>query len=236
MTGTLINAAGVIVGALLGIFLKRGIPARIRDSLMKVEGLAIVLIGLSSLLQQMLSVNAESGRLNCDGGMLLLISLVGGCLVGELARIDDRLNAAGMLVERRFKADGFSSGLVTASLVFCVGAMAVIGPINEGLTGDRSLLYIKTLLDSTTSVVLASVMGIGVLFSFVPILVVQGIPALLAVQLSPYITPELLTDFCMVGYALVTAIGVNFLVDAKIKIANLLPALLFPVTYHVLCV
>lgn len=232
MIGNLVNVAAIVVGALLGVLLKKGIPESIRDSLMKVEGLAIVIIGLTGVLTETFSVNAETGRLDSSGGLLLLVSLVIGCLAGELLRIDDRINAAGLMVEKRFQADGFARGLVTASIVFCMGAMAIIGPINEGLTGDRSILYIKALLDGTTSIVLASVMGIGVLFSAVPVLVVQAIPALLAAQLAPYITPQLLSLFCLVGYTLVTAIGLNFLADTRVKIANLLPSLLVPVAYY----
>ncbi len=232
MIGTLVNVVAIVIGAGLGVLLKKGIPERIRDSLLKAEGLAIVIIGLSSVLGEMFSVNAETGKLRGDGGLLLLVSLVLGCLMGEALRIDDRINAAARMVEKRFQAEGFAKGLVAATIVFSVGAMAVIGPINEGLSGDRSILYIKSMLDFTTAIVLASVMGIGVLFSCVVVFVVQAIPALLAAQLAPYITPPLLSLFCMVGYTLVTAIGINFLSETKIKVANLLPSLLIPIGYY----
>ncbi len=232
MTGNLVNTAAIVLGALIGVLLKKGIPERIRDSLLRVEGLAIVVIGLSSVLGEMLSVNAETGRVSADGGLLLLVSLVLGCLAGEGIRIDDRINRAAGLVERRFRSDGFAKGLVASTIVFSIGAMAVIGPLNEGLSGDRSILYIKSLLDFTTSIVLASVMGIGVLFSCVPVFIVQSVPALLATQLAPHITPVLLSLFCMVGYTLVAAIGVNFLCETKIRVANLLPSLLVPIGYY----
>lgn len=232
--GTLVNVAAIILGALAGVLLKKGIPERIRDALLKIEGLAIVIIGLAGVFGEMFSVNPETGRLASDGGLLLLVSLVLGCLAGEALRIDDRINAAARMAEKRFQADGFAKGLVAAGIVFSIGAMAVIGPLNEGLSGDRSILYIKSLLDFTGALVLASVMGIGVLFSCVPVLVVQSIPALLAAQLAPYITPALLSLFCMVGYTLVTVIGLNFLSDTKIRVANLLPSLLVPVGYYFL--
>lgn len=234
MIGTVVNVLGVVIGAAIGLLLKRGIPARISDTLMRIQGLAIVLIGLSGVLGEMFSVNAKSGRLESTGGLLLLISLMAGCVAGELLRIDDRFNAFGMLVERRFKSDGFAKGFVTASIIFCIGAMAIIGPINEGLTGDTRILYIKSTLDFTTSIVLASVLGVGVLFSSLSVLVVQAIPTLLAAQLSAYITPELLSMFCMVGYSLVMTIGLNFLLKAEIKVANLLPSLLGPILYFFL--
>lgn len=234
MLGTLVNTAAIILGALIGMLLKKGIPERIREALIKIEGLAIVIIGLSGVFGEMFTISTETGKITGDGGLLLLVSLVLGCVIGEMTRIDDHINTAARKVESRFKADGFAKGLVAASLVFSIGAMAVIGPLNEGLSGDRSILYIKSLLDFTTSIVLASVMGAGVLFSCVPVLVVQSIPALLAAQLAPHITPQLLSLFCMVGYTLVMAIGLNFLCDTKIKVANLLPSLLIPVAYYFL--
>ena len=230
--GTLVNVAAIVVGALLGVLLKKGIPDRIRESLLRVEGLAIVLIGLAGVFGEMFVVTPETGKVKGDGGLLLLVSLVLGCLIGEALRIDDRINAAARMVEKRFQADGFAKGFVAATIVFSIGAMAVIGPLNEGLSGDRSILYIKSLLDFTASIVLASVMGIGVLFSCVPVFVVQIVPALLAAQLAPHITPTLLSLFCMVGYTLVTAIGLNFLFETKIKVANLLPSLLVPIGYY----
>lgn len=233
MLGTLVNVGAIVVGALLGLVLKKGIPNQIRDSLIKAEGLAIVLIGVSSVLGEMFSVDLGTGGLVCNGGLLLLVSLVLGCVIGELLRIDDRINAAGLRIEQRFAADdGFAKGLVTAALLFCIGAMSVIGPINDGLAGDRTILYIKSTLDFTTALVLTSVLGIGVLFAAIPVLVFQAIPALLAKQLAPLITPELLSSFCMVGYSLVTVMGINFLSESKVKTANLLPALLVPVGHY----
>lgn len=232
MIGTLVNVAAIAVGALFGVLLKKGIPERIRSSLLRVEGVAIILIGLSCTLCEMLSIDPETGKLTAGGGLLLLVSLVIGCLVGEALHIDDHINAAGRMVENRFQADGLAKGLVTASIVFCLGAMSIIGPINEGLTGDREILLIKALLDFTAAIVLASVMGIGVAFSALSVLVFQAIPALLAAQLAPFITPELLSPFCMVGYTLVAIIGLNFLLDTDIRIANLLPSLVVPVAYH----
>lgn len=232
MTGTLVNAAGIILGALIGLLLKKGIPERLNTAIIKAEGLAIGIIGLAGLLKEMLTVDPVTGKLSDNGGLLLLISLVLGCVTGEALRIDDRLNQFGLFVEKKTGTAGFARGFVTASLIFSVGAMSIIGPLNDGLSGDASILYIKTMLDMTTAVVLASALGTGVLFSFVPVLFFQSIPALLARSLAPYISDALLSPFCMVGFAIVVCIGVNFLVDAKIKVANLLPALLVPVIYY----
>ncbi len=234
MTGTLVNVAGIIIGSLIGLLLKRGIPERINAAILKVEGLAVAVIGLNGLLTAMLTLDVATGKIKDSGGLLLLISLVIGCFVGEALRIDDYINKLGLFVENKLKSDGFAKGFVTATLIFCIGAMSIIGPINDGLTGDASILYIKTMLDATTSIVLASSLGVGVLFAFIPVLIVQSIPALLARQLAPFISEPLLTSFCMVGFASVICVGLNFLCDTKIKVANLLPSLLVPILYYVI--
>lgn len=233
MLGTWVNVGGIVAGSLIGLAVKKGIPEHINAAILKAEGLGIVIIGLNGILAAMLAVDGE-GRISDSGGLLLLVSLVVGCLIGELLRIDDHLNNLGRLVETRMGTAGFAKGFVAASLIFPIGAMAVIGALNDGLTGDTKVLYIKSLLDFTTSIVLASALGVGVIFSAVPVLLLQGGVTLLAGVIAPYITQALLDVFCMVGYTLVMAIGINFIVDSKIKVANLLPALVIPVLYHFL--
>lgn len=234
MTGTLVNFFAIMLGGVVGLLLKRGIPARINDSVLKIEGVVVAVIGLNGMLTVMLSVDPETGALQSNGELLLLISLVLGCIAGELVRLDDLLNRFGGWVERRIgdKGDGFSKGFISASLIFSVGAMSVIGPLNDGLNGDSGILLIKSMLDGTTAVILASTLGFGVLFSAVPVFLFQGAVALLAGWISPYVSGELLNMFSMAGYAIVLCIGINFLLDAKIKTANLLPALAVPVVYY----
>lgn len=231
MIGTLVNVAGIIIGSLAGLLFRKGIPEHINEAILKVQGLAVTIIGLNGLLGSMITVDA-AGKLHDSGGLLLLVSLAIGCLAGELLRLDDRFNQFGFWVEGKIKSDGFARGFVTASLIFSIGAMSIIGPINEGISGDPGILYIKTMLDGTVSIVLASALGAGVLFACVPVFIVQAIPALLARQLAPFISDQLLSLFCMVGYAIVICIGLNFLVNTKIKVANLLPALFVPVIYY----
>lgn len=232
MRGTLVNVLAIIVGSLIGLLLKKGIPERINSAILKMQGFAIIIIGLNGVLGTMITVDIATGKLKDSGGLLLLISLTLGCVVGEVLRIEDRVNQFGLWIEGKIHSDGFARGLVSASLVFSIGAMSVIGPINDGLRGDSSILYIKSMLDGITSIVLASSLGIGVLFACVPTFVVQAIPALLARQLSPFISDQLLSVFCMVGYSIVICIGLNFVFNTKIKIANLLPSLIVPVVYY----
>ena len=233
MTGTFVNVAGIMAGSLIGLLIRKGIPAHINEAIMKIQGVAICIIGLNGVIGSMFKAGPE-GKLSDSGGLLLLVSLVLGCLVGEFLAFDRRLNSFGMWVEKKINMGGFSRGFVTATLIFSIGAMSIIGPINDGLTGDSTVLFIKTMLDGTTSIVLAASLGAGVLFASVPVLVVQAVPALLARQLAPFISDELLALFCMVGYTIVICIGYNFLAEEKqrIKTANLLPALVVPVVYY----
>lgn len=229
MIGTLINAGGVVLGSLLGLLLKKGIPERINDAVTKAEGLAIMIIALNGIIAAMFSADRSTGKLSDSGGLLLLGCLVVGCIIGELIDIDRHLEKMGLWVEGRMNARGFAKGFITASLLFCVGAMSIIGPLNDGLRGDTSVLLVKSTLDFTTSIILASSLGVGVLFAAVPVLVLQGALAMLSRWIEPFISTELLNMVCMVGYTIVLAIGLNFVCKTAIKTANLLPALLLPI-------
>ena len=225
--------AAIVAGALLGMAVKKGIPHRIEENLTRIQGLAVGLIGLNGVIASMFTVDADGG-ISDNGGLLLLVSLVVGCVVGELLRIDDHLNGFGTFVEKKINIQGFSQGFITASIITCVGAMSIVGALNEGLTGDSEVLLVKSTLDFVTCLVLASSLGIGVAFAAVPTLIYQGAITLGAGFLSPYISQELLDMICMVGYAIVICIGLNLLLDAKIRTANLLPAILVPVLNNLL--
>ena len=231
MVGTFVNVGGIVIGSLIGLFFKRGIPENINKAIIKAEGVAILVIGLNGVLTAMLSVGA-GGKLESDGALLLLVSLVAGCLIGEALKIEDRLNGLSGVMERRLKSDNLSKGFVTATLVFVIGAMAIVGALNDGLTGDHTILFTKTMLDFITSIVLAASLGVGVIFSAIPVFIVQGAISMLARFIAPYISDELIRLFSMVGYALVMALGFNFVADTKIRAANLLPALAVPIAYY----
>ena len=232
MSGTLLNALGVIAGSLIGMALKKRIPQNLGDQVLRILGLATGIIAITGIISAMFTLDGAAGALVSSGGFLLLVSLVIGCVAGELMRIDERINTFGKRVEERFSASGFARGFVAASLLFPVGVMAIIGPLNDGLRGDISILVIKTGLDFTASIILASTLGIGVLFSIVPLILFQGSITLLAGLLYPFVSPELLDLFSMVGYAIVLCIGINFVAGTNIRVANLLPALAVPVVYY----
>ncbi|MBE6881531.1 MAG: DUF554 domain-containing protein [Ruminococcaceae bacterium] len=235
MLGTIVNVITVIVGGLLGMLLKKGIKSEIMDNVMKAEGVAVLVIGMNGVLTNMLSVG-ENGKIVENGGLVLLISLALGAFIGEILKIDDHLNGLGAWVEKRVKSDGFSKGFVSAFIIFCVGSMSIIGAVNDGLSGDSSVLFVKSTLDFITAMVLASAMGIGVVFACVPLFAYQGIISLFASYIKPVIEefPDMMTQFSMVGYAIIMCIGINFIAGQKIKTANLLPAMLIPVMYNLL--
>ena len=235
MFGTIVNVATVIAGGLIGMLLKKGIKSEIMNNVMKAEGVAVLIIGMSGVFTNMLSVG-EDGKIVESGGLILLISLALGTLIGELIRLDDRINGLGSWVEKRVKTDGFAKGFVSAFIIFCVGSMSIIGAVNDGLSGDSSVLIVKSTLDFITAMVLASAMGIGVVFSCVPLFMYQGLISLFASFIKPVIEayPHMMIQFSMVGYAIIMCIGINFIVGPKIKTANLLPAMLVPVLYNLL--
>lgn len=233
MTGTLVNAAAIAAGGCVGLLLKKGVKGSHQDSINKALGVAVLVLGLNGVISSMFTVNAD-GTLASSGELLLIISLVLGTLAGEALRIDDRLNGLSGLVERRLHLSGFAQSFVNGAPIYCVGAMAIIGALNDGLRGDASVLYIKSLLDGISSVVLGATLGPGVIFAALPVLVYQGSISLLAGALEPFLAGELLGQICGVGYCLVLCIGINFLGMTKIKTANMLPALLVPVLWSFL--
>lgn len=235
MTGTIVNVVTVIVGGLIGMLLKKNIKSEIMDNVMKAEGIAVLIIGMNGVLTNMLSVG-EDGKLSESGGLVLLISLALGAFIGEILKIDDGIGRLGKWVEKRVGSDGFSKGFVSAFIIFCVGSMSIIGAINDGLSGDSSVLFVKSTLDFITAAVLASTMGIGVVFACVPLFVYQGAISLFSAYIKPFIDayPEMMNQFSAVGYAIIMCIGINFIVGQKIKTANLLPAMMIPVMYNLL--
>lgn len=226
----MVNGAAIAAGALVGLLIKKGLPQNVEDMAMKMVGLAVSVIGLNGVLSSMLTVS--DGKIASDGSILLLVSLVVGGVLGELLRLEERINAFGQKIEKRLGVGGFAKGFVSASLVFSVGAMAIVGALYDGLSGDSSVLLVKSAIDAIAAVVFASSLGVGVVFSAVPVVLYEGAIALGAGFLAPVLEGALLDGICMVGYCIVLCIGTNFLGATKIKTTNLIPALLLPVGYY----
>ncbi len=231
--GTIVNVAAIVIGGFLGLLFKGGLKDRFRDLLMQACGLAVIFIGASGVFEMMLGI--KDGGLSSSGQMLIVLSLALGGLVGELINIEKGLDSVGEKLKKLVRAGNdnkFVDGFVTASLVFCVGAMAICGPIDEALTGDSSTLYVKSILDMIMVMVLASVYGVGAIFSALAVGVYQGIFTVFGVFIADFMTDTLITELTGVGSVLIFAVGLNLLFPKKIRVGNLLPALIVPVVYE----
>ncbi len=229
MTGTLVNAGMIAAGSCVGLILKKGLRPHLEQAIHQATGLAVIMIGLNGALTNMLSSDPATGSVSSSGELMLVFSMILGAIVGESLGIEEHLNRLGDLVEDKLHLSGFAQSFVNGTLIYCVGAMAIVGAINDGLLGDPSTLITKGVLDGVTSIVLAASMGPGVLFSAIPVILYQGGLTLFAGLLEPVLQGELLRQICAAGFVLVGCIGVNFMSDKfHIKVANFLPALLVP--------
>lgn len=228
--GTIINTLAVIVAGALGLFLKNGIKPRFQQILMQANGLAVIFIGISGVMQHMLVV--ENNAISTKGTMLLIFSLVIGALLGEWINIESKMDHLGEKIKAAVKMQNdnrFVDGFVTTSLIICVGAMAIVGSMQDGLTGDSSMLIAKSLLDFVIVIILTATYGIGSAFSALPIFLYQGSITLLAAFLGSIISDNLIADLSFVGSALIFCVGVNLIREKTFRVANMLPALLVPV-------
>ena len=224
--GTIANTAAVILGGVLGLLLKNGIAKRFENILMQALGLATVFIGISGVLKYMLVV--EAGGISTQGTMLLIFSLVIGCLVGEWVDLESKMEVIGIKLKAlaKIKNDNrFVDGFVTTSLIICVGAMAIVGAMQDGLTGDSSMLIAKSLLDFVLVAILTAAYGIGAAFSAIPIFVYQGAITLIAALFGSVIGDNLIAELSFVGNALVFCVGVNLVREKTFRVANMLPVL-----------
>ncbi|MBQ2759969.1 MAG: DUF554 domain-containing protein [Clostridia bacterium] len=227
MLGVFVNVATVILGSSIGLLLKKGIPERISKAVMTAIGLCTVYIGID-------------GALEGNNTIVLIISMVLGTIIGTAIDIDGKLNKLASFVERKMKKDNDKStvaqGFITGSLLFCVGAMSIVGSLNSGLSGDHTVTYTKSILDLISSCMLASTLGIGVMFAAAFVLVYQGGLVLLAELLQGVLTDTALTsELTCAGSVMIIALGLNITGISKFKVANFLPALLVvPLVYYLI--
>lgn len=225
--GTIINVAGVLVGGLLGALLGKKLAARFQNILSCAAGICVIFIGAGGAFSEMLSV--QSDTLSAGGSMMLIASVCIGAVLGELLNLEKRTEQFGSWLKARTKSDkdaGFVEGFVTASLTICIGAMAVIGPIRDGIYGDYSILLTKSILDAIIIMVLTASYGKGCVFSAIPILVFEGLITVLAKLIQPLMTPAALSNLSFVGSVLIFCVGINLVFGKKIKVANLLPSVI----------
>ncbi len=222
MLGTIVNTIAVIIGAVIGMVVKKGLPEKMADTLMKGLGLCTLFLGIS-------------GSLEGENSLILIISMVVGTLIGEGIDLEEKLNALGNWVENKFKGkntDGKTSvaeGFVTASLLFCVGAMTIVGSLQSGLQGNHEMLFNKSVLDFVAAIIFASTLGIGVAFSAVFVFVYQGAITLLAQWIAPFLTDTVIAEMTCVGSVIIIGLALNMLGITKLRVMNYVPAIFVPI-------
>ena len=225
MLGVIVNVITVIIGSCIGLLFKKGIPEKVNSAVMVGLGTCTLYIGISGSL--------------CGNNVLIVISsIVLGAISGTLLNIDGAINRLAKGVETKFKKEGqiisIAEGFVTSTLLFCVGSMTVTGSIQAGLTGDNSVLITKAMLDFVSSMMLASSLGVGVLLASVSVFTIQGGLVVLAGLISPFMSTGAINEMTCVGSILIIMIGTNLMGITKIKVADLLPAIIFaPIIYHI---
>lgn len=237
--GTIVNVAAVISGGIVGMLFGKKINAEIRDSLMKAAGVAVIFIGISGALSGLLRVAAEGGgALTTNGALMMIISLILGTLAGELIKIEKRLDSFGEWLKRKTGSaedGGFVGAFVNTSLVICVGAMAVVGSIEDGLRGEPATLYAKALLDFLIVIIMTATLGKGCIFAFIPIGIFQGTITALSKFAEPLFSlGSVISDMSLVGNVLIFLVGINICFGKKFNVGNMLPSLIVAVIYSVI--
>lgn len=233
MFAFLINAGTVIIGSIIGLIFKKYIKKETCDSVLKAMGIVILLIGIIGVIENMITVGG--GELSSSGTLLLIIAIAIGTFIGEFLRIEDHMNKFADKLEQKINKGKIAEGFITATLIYCVGSMAIIGSMESAL-GNPNTIYLKSALDGITSIALASTLGFGVAISSVSIIIYQGILTALFYFLGNFMPADFITSFSMVGYSMVAAIGFNFLMKDKIKVGNMLPALLVVIVYYLISI
>lgn len=230
--GTLVNAAAIIVFGVIGTVFGNRISENIQESLMTVNGVAVLFIGAAGTLGEMFVV--QDGALQTQGTMMMIGSLCIGVVIGELFRIEYHIEKFGeWLKARTGNSDDatFVNGFVTASLTVCIGAMAVVGALQDGMTGNHAILFTKAVLDAIIILVMSASLGKGCIFSFIPVGIFQGSITLLARLISPFMTDAGMNNLDLVGSVMIFCVGINLVFDRKIRVANMLPGLIISVAW-----
>lgn len=223
MLGTLVNTAAVLVGSCIGLLFRKGLPERFGQVIMKGLGLCVMYI-------------CVKGALKGENEIIAILSIAVGAVIGELLRLDERLEKLGGWIERKCKKreddkTSVTEGFVSASLLFCVGAMTILGSLESGISGDHSTLFLKSILDFTCSIIYASTLGYGVIFSAATVLVIQGSITLLAGWIAPVLTETVILEMSCVGSILIIGLALNMLGITKLKTMNYIPAIFLPLLF-----
>lgn len=228
--GTIINTGAIVAGGLAGILFGRFLKENVQDTLSKCCGVSTLMIGIAGALEKMLTL--ENGAISSGGSMLLVLCLTVGGVIGELLNLEGAFECFGRWLKEKTgnaKDKGFVNAFVTASLTVCIGAMAIVGSIQDGLTGDYSILATKAVLDFIIIMVMSCSLGPGAAFSAIPVAILQGSVTALAGLVRPVMTEAALNNLSLVGSVLIFCVGINLLWGKKVRVANLLPAIVLAV-------
>ncbi|MGN0134317.1 MAG: DUF554 domain-containing protein [Anaerotignum sp.] len=230
--GTIINVGAILIGGLMGLFMGRGVKVRYQDILMISVGICVMMLGIGGTMEEMLSI--ENGEIVSGGSMMMIITMALGALTGEWMDIEGKMEKFGIWLKKKTGSSGdnsFVDAFVTTSLTVCIGAMAVVGSIKDGIYGDYSILAAKAILDLIIVFVMTVSMGKGCVFSAIPVGVFQGVVTLLARLIEPLMTEAALSNLSLVGSIMIFCVGLNLVWGKKVKVANFLPAIVFAVAW-----
>lgn len=229
--GTLVNMAAILIGSGLGLLLKNGIPKRLQTTISSAVGLCLIFVGITGAIKGLMNVSGTTFK--TKDTLVVVICMAVGAAIGEWLDLEQKMENLGDWVKSKLprgaSTSNFTEAFVSTSLVFCIGAMAIVGSIEDSLNHDYTILFTKAVMDGVLSVVFAASMGIGVAFSMFPIGIYQGGITLLAGLVKPYLTDLMIGRLSCIGSILIFALGLNLTIGTKIKIANLLPAVFLPV-------
>ncbi len=232
--GTIINVVAIILGGIIGLLFKNLMKERYQETILKTSGIAVMFLGISGTLSKMLVI--ENNALSSIDTLPMIISLALGALIGEIINIDGQMEKFGSWLKTRTgnaKDQDFTNAFVSASLTVCIGAMAIIGALQDGINGDYSVLLAKAILDFIIIILMTSSLGKGCLFSFIPVGLLQGLVTVLAIFISKYVTTEILNSISLVGNILIFCVGLNLIRPKTIRVANLLPSLIIIVIFTI---
>ncbi|MCC5912300.1 MAG: DUF554 domain-containing protein [Clostridiaceae bacterium] len=228
MLGTIVNTIAIVVGGLLGVLLRKGLPDNYKNTIMQGLALSVLVIGLM-------------GAFKSQNILIVICSIVIGSIIGEMLQIENRLNNLGKWLENKVSngsdesnkaGTSVAKGFVTASLIYCVGAMAIVGALESGLTGNHETLYAKSVIDGVSAIIFASTLGIGVIFSSVAVFIYQGFITITAGAMSHLLVDSVVLEMSAVGGLLIMGISLNVLEIKKIPVGNMLPAIFMPILYQ----
>ena len=230
--GTIINVGAIVIGGLFGLFLGRGVKVRYQDILMISVGISIMMLGIGGTMEEMLSV--QDGNIVSGGSMMMIITMAVGALIGEWMDIEGKMEKFGIWLKKKTGSSGdsaFVDAFVTCSLTVCIGAMAIVGSIKDGIYGDYTILAAKAILDLIIVFVMTVSMGKGYVFSAIPVGIFQGVITLLARLIQPLMTEAALSNLSLVGSIMIFCVGLNLVFGKKVKVANFLPAIVLAVAW-----